>query len=938
MLKCLGGNLLALITLAACITYRTTAMAAEYLSEQAAKLAVTATVKVLATNETGPIRRRVATGFVWRNNNRVVTALHTVVGADKILVEYGSAPGDANGGIETSLARIVAEDWNTDLAVLEVFKPPRVASAFSMSASPKVGEGLWVIGFPFETQGLRSARLYVSEIAPKNLRGGLTPEAARELQGIGLPSLELEVLHVEGALLPGNSGSPIINGDGAIVAVGDGGLLKGTIGLGWGIPSIHLNGLIERERRPPTADLGQIARVTTAFSSASLQTAPAIEEQSRTVRLQLTEAPRMARPLAIASSGQRAVFGLGDSIFLIDTNSNRTTVTLEAAPGIGTNAAISPDGKLLAAGTSDGKVLVWDTITGKITKTLETEATGSYTAINTVLFSNNSKLIAAGSRSSAYLWEYQTGKLTPDVIQRPVNEVQQLAFSSDDELLASGQWAGSVSVYNISERRIIANIGDIGTVTGLSFSPDRSQLAVSISYSALRLYRPNTAVHVSTLPTDGIEVGPIAFLDMGRTLAGIPSLNRRDVCIWTLASKARRCEPGSEKVGGAAFVQLLSDSKTIGWGTRTALVFADGQTGQVKRIVEPEANSLSSVRLARRAPSAAWRNTSSNSITVFDFFKGNIVRVLNSEGRYPENDRLAAYSADAGLLAVEKFGQTRIVVSSTGQELLSIPANGMTTSVDFSTDGKFVAVGTGGRTLDIWRVQEKDLHRSFKFEEVPSGVGFSEDGTLIAVNASKLTEIWDVASGQRKRTFPLNAYRGGPVLFSPRGDLLAVSESWEKRIRLWSLTENGRFDTLRHFYNADAMSFSRDGTILAAGDGSAVRLWDTQKGALLKQYRPNVGTVRSISFTSNDHLLVIGGTLGLAVLNASTGKVELELRAISANHWIAMGSNGRVAGIFDKAIPYDVISPSAQPIQVDKAYLSSLNVSPSELFQIMQTR
>ena len=54
------------------------------------------------------------------------------------------------------------------------------------------------------------------------------------------PAPDVEVYSVQGDMQPGHSGAPIIDREGRVLAIGNGGLKSGTIGHGWAIPVAKL--------------------------------------------------------------------------------------------------------------------------------------------------------------------------------------------------------------------------------------------------------------------------------------------------------------------------------------------------------------------------------------------------------------------------------------------------------------------------------------------------------------------------------------------------------------------------------------------------------------------------------------------------------------------------------------------------------------------------
>ena len=136
-----------------------------------------------------------------------------------------------------------------------------------VSAPPSASSPLWVVGYPLDIAGLRSRRLRLSEIAPDTLGEALDETARSDLEALRFPALDLGVLHVEGGLLPGDSGAPIIDVHGRVVGIGSGGLKRGTVGLGWGIPASRLDSLRDRGTAVTPFDPAILERIRTSFFS-----------------------------------------------------------------------------------------------------------------------------------------------------------------------------------------------------------------------------------------------------------------------------------------------------------------------------------------------------------------------------------------------------------------------------------------------------------------------------------------------------------------------------------------------------------------------------------------------------------------------------------------------------------------------------------------------
>jgi len=215
-------------------------------------------VRVIA-DEDGK-KQRVGTGFIWPDAGHAVTALHVVAGDDEVIIEYA-----ASDKVEPRRARLERLNQAADLALLSI-EDPLDRQPGNVVADPATAQGeLWVLGFPLGLRAPRSRHLAVSDIAPTLLSEGMEAEDRKRLTELGFPALDIQVIHLEGDLVPGDSGAPIFNASGEIVAAGIGGLRGGTIGLGWGMPSREIAQLPDSSETSMNLSAAALSRVRNLF-------------------------------------------------------------------------------------------------------------------------------------------------------------------------------------------------------------------------------------------------------------------------------------------------------------------------------------------------------------------------------------------------------------------------------------------------------------------------------------------------------------------------------------------------------------------------------------------------------------------------------------------------------------------------------------------------
>ncbi len=138
------------------------------------------------------------------------------------------------------------------------------------------------------------------------------------------------------------------------------------------------------------------------------------------------------------------------------------------------------------------------------------------------------------------------------------------------------------------------------------------------------------------------------------------------------------------------------------------------------------------------------------------------------------------------------------------------------------------------------------------------GTGF-RDGTV---------ELWDVTTGDLRRTFTAHSNRVSSMRFNPDGNILATG-SWDGTVRLWYVATGILRDTFEgEFSPVRNVSFSPDGSILAAGTNDGVRLWDVATGTLRNTF---VGHTTAVFSPDGSILTTWGGSNKVSLWDVATG-------------------------------------------------------------------
>jgi hypothetical protein len=274
---------------------------------------------------------RLGTGFYASVAGRsgILTALHVVVGCDYITVSsFGSASMLSGEGL------IVSFDKNHDAALLSVpknwtVKPePFVVASIYVSGRNLPGE-VELIGYPESVQNPR--RRVVRVIAPlkqsdsgantnnrqvyvcqsDNLEALMDYGLSDKFKARDSPLHTLCVLPLGFGLRAGDSGAPILNGKGEVIAFANGGLSGGDSGINWGIPLKNIKWTVYEKNNEEVfrlslhnpADLFEVTRRTTVNGIEFVPVRVDDESEFWIMSAELTEREYASLPCA----GSRAV-------------------------------------------------------------------------------------------------------------------------------------------------------------------------------------------------------------------------------------------------------------------------------------------------------------------------------------------------------------------------------------------------------------------------------------------------------------------------------------------------------------------------------------------------------------------------------------------------------------------------------------------------------
>jgi WD40 repeat protein len=213
-------------------------------------------------------------------------------------------------------------------------------------------------------------------------------------------------------------------------------------------------------------------------------------------------------------------------------------------------------------------------------------------------------------------------------------------------------------------------------------------------------------------------------------------------------------------------------------------------------------------------------------------------------------DRVTAldFSPDGKTLAVgggepSRSGEIKLFNIEDGKQILALkePHSDTVNCLAFSPDGKQVASCAADRFVKLWNVADGKFVRSFEgHTHHVLGLTWRADGrVLVSSGADMVLKVWDTRSGDQLRTVQ-NQFTKEVTSVSFVADDMVVASGGDSKVRLINAT-NG--NNQRDFGGASeymySVAASADGkTIIAGGLDSILRIWNDQGQELAKFATP----------------------------------------------------------------------------------------------------
>ena len=123
--------------------------------------------------------------------------------------------------------------------------------------------------------------------------------------------------------------------------------------------------------------------------------------------------------------------------------------------------------------------------------------------------------------------------------------------------------------------------------------------------------------------------------------------------------------------------------------------------------------------------------------------------------------------------------------------------------------------------------------RTLEGHSTASAIAISTDGkTLVSGGKDKAIKVWDLQTGQLRKTLQSNSGEIYTLAIAPDGNTI-VSGSGDRRIRIWNITSDQRPRMLAaQSYKVNRVEISSDGKTITSHSDDEIKAWDLATGQL----------------------------------------------------------------------------------------------------------
>lgn len=223
--------------------------------------------------------------------------------------------------------------------------------------------------------------------------------------------------------------------------------------------------------------------------------------------------------LAWASDGSYlATSGNDNDIQLWDMMSGTLLHRLSAHTEHVQGLAWSADGRTLASGGNDCTVRLWSAAEGKLLRTLPTLETHLNWLKGLKWSADGKRLLSMTCHSRLHVWDTATGDLLQTLNENEDFMLRDLAWSARGDLVVGSSWGKTIRLWDVASGKLVQQLEcHDGNIDSIAFSPDQTLLASGSKNGNVTVWAIETGAQLQSFATNlpAHELKEVAFVASG---------------------------------------------------------------------------------------------------------------------------------------------------------------------------------------------------------------------------------------------------------------------------------------------------------------------------------------------------------------------------------------------------------------------------------------
>ncbi len=465
--------------------------------------------------------------------------------------------------------------------------------------------------------------------------------------------------------------------------------------------------------------------------------------------------------------------------------------------------ALTQSSKALFLSDQRFEALLAATRAGRLFQTLEPEQQ-----------TPNVRAQVTSSLQQALFWVQEQNRL-----EGHTSTVWQVAFSPDEQKLASASADGTIRVWDLDGQELAVLPSNGGALLDLDFTPDGEQIAAVDAEGNLYLWhsdgRYQNEWQAHTEPTRAVDFSP-----NGELIA--TASEDATVKIWNQEGKLIRTLQGDSR--GLQALVWSPDNQIIAGDERGTIYLWNSLGERLKTFREHRA-AVTALDLSRGGRLLASVGLD-RQLKLYDLTTGEVMNTIRADGGAIYNVRFTPDGKQVITVGDDKLVRVWQLDGTPAGTLVG--HTGLVAALAIDSGGKIIATSGGDRAVRLWNLDQDNLHVLPAHKGPVNAVAITPDRRLVASGgADAVLRLW-TEHGSLRRSLTGHTRAIKALDFSLDGTQLASASS-DGTVRIWQQFETNTPTSIvlkGHEGIVNDVAFHPQGKLLAtAGDDHTLRLW-----------------------------------------------------------------------------------------------------------------